>query len=276
MRDTWQRRIRDIAEDATSGATDLLTRALMLLRDAAAESPESLATLADALCTAQPSMAGLRNAARLVKSSTDPESDLERLTQQVSRAPQLIARHAAALLLLRRDESGRNRPLRLVTCSASAAVTTTVRYLSSRTTIHVSCAESRPGLEGRAMAVTLATEGLFVEIFTDAGIAAALAGADALIVGADAVGPSAFINKIGTRALCAVAATTGVPAYVLAGREKLLDGRTFDELTLKEGEPGEVYDGPSAGPHARNPYFERVPLELISTLLTDSGPIHQI
>ena len=104
MRDTWQRRIRDIAGHATSGATDILTRALMLLRDAAAESPESLATLADALCTAQPSMAGLRNAARLVKASADPESDLDRLTQQVSRAPQLIARHAAALLLLRGDK----------------------------------------------------------------------------------------------------------------------------------------------------------------------------
>jgi len=252
-----------------------LTRALSILREAAVESPASLGSLADALCAAQPSMAGLRNAARLVRTSSDVAADLDRLTQQVLRAPQRIAHHATELLLLRRDGE-RERPLRLVTCSASNAVNATIRHLSGRTDVHLRCAESRPRLEGRAMAVALAAEGVAVEIYTDAAIVSALTDADAVVVGADAMGPTAFINKVGTRALCAVAATTGVPVYVLAGREKLLDARTFDELPLKEGNPREVYAETSGRLRARNPYFERIPRDLISTLVIDSGPVHQI
>src|SRR5262245_5595974 len=129
MEDGPERSIREIAEDATSGATELLTRALKILRLAAADTPESLGPLAEALCAAQPSMAGLRNAARLVRTSADPATDLDRLTQQVLRAPQLIARHAAAVLLLR-EKGSDDHPLRLVTYSASAAVMGTIRHLT--------------------------------------------------------------------------------------------------------------------------------------------------
>jgi len=120
------------------------------------------------------------------------------------------------------------------------------------------------------MAIRLASAGVPVELYTDSGISVAVPLADALVVGADALGPSAFINKVGTRALCALAASAGVPVYVLAGREKVLDESAFGGLFLKDGDSGEVWAGKQAL-IARNPYFERVPLELVSTVVTDGG-----
>ena len=272
MHEQWRRRIREIEDDSTSGATAILTRALDILRDAANEPRESVAALADALCDAQPSMAGLLTAARVVKTSADVPSALDRLMHQVARAPELIARHAAALLLLRPEGNPlqESAPLRLVTCSSSSAVEATIRLVSRQSSAVVSCTESRPKLEGRAMAVRLANAGVAVELYTDAGISAAVPLADALIVGADALGPSAFVNKVGTRALCALAGSAGVPVYVLAGREKVLDELDFARLSLKEADSVEVWAGkePLVG---RNPIFERVPVELVSTIITDGG-----
>jgi len=40
-----------------------------------------------------------------------------------------------------------------------------------------------------------------------------------VLVGADAVGDEWFVNKVGTAAICALAIQSGVPVYVLAGRD---------------------------------------------------------
>ena len=276
MNEAWQARVEEIRDDSTSGATALMTRALAILREAAAESRGTLTTLADALCRAQPSMAGLQTAADMIGRSGDPASDLDRLTQQIARAPGLIARHAAALLMLRpgRSRGVRERPLRLVTCSSSTVVEATIKGLSAQVPVGVCCAEARPRLEGRAMAIRLADRGVRTELYTDAGISMALPDADALLVGADAVGPSHFINKVGTGALCALAASVGVPVYVLAGREKILDASRFASLSLRRADPAEVWPHGHPGVLVQNPYFELVPLRLVSTVVTDSGPRH--
>src|SRR5215510_9843713 len=100
MHEAWGTRIREIEEDSMSGATAIVTRAVGILREATSESRESLPALADALCRAQPSMAGLQTAARVARTAADPASALDRLMQQVVRAPDIIARQASALLLL--------------------------------------------------------------------------------------------------------------------------------------------------------------------------------
>src|SRR5262245_45414088 len=235
MHDAWQTRIREIEADSTSGATAVLTSALAILREAANEPRANLEALARALCRAQPSMAGLRTAARVIETSSEPAADLDRLFHRISRAPQLVARHAGELLRLRpQGLLDSSRPLRLVTCSASAVVEATIRYVSGRGSVIACCAESRPRLEGRTMAAKLATDGVSIELYTDAGISLAVPKADAVIVGADAVGPSSFINKVGTRALCALANSASVPVYVLAGREKILEAAEFARLSWKD------------------------------------------
>ena len=192
-----------------------------------------LVEVAQACAAAQPAMAGLRTVLKIVRASADPGEALRHLVERLIRAPRQIARHAADVLRLGLEAPARGRPtLTLVTCSASAAVRETCLMLSHEVDLTVCCAESRPKCEGAALAVDLAAAGLRVELFTDAGISAALPGSDAIVIGADAVGPDAFVNKVGSAALCAIASTIGVPVYVLAGREKLLTAGEFAELEL--------------------------------------------
>ena len=133
------------------------------------------------------------------------------------------------------------------------------------------CAGARDS--GRDLAGRLAARGLRVEVYTDAAIGVALESAEALLVGADAVGPDRFINKVGTAALCALAGVVGVPVYVLAGREKVLAREDFAALERGGGPPDEVWRDAPAGVTALNPYFEEVPGSLASALITDSGVI---
>ncbi len=96
-------------------------------------------------------------------------------------------------------------------------------------------------------------------------------GSDGILVGADAVGPEVFINKVGTAAICALASSEGVPVYVLAGREKVLSRAEIDRLEIVSGPPAQVVDPLPPGLQVLNPYFERIPLTLATLVVTDAG-----
>jgi translation initiation factor 2B subunit (eIF-2B alpha/beta/delta family) len=258
--------IAAVAADRTSGATALVCQAIEILRGVATDR-QALEAAAREVCRAQPAMAGMRTAAALALAGADPARVLEDFGRRVARAPATIARVAAPLLTLGKGSA----PLRVVTCSRSAAVHATLLALAPATELMVACSESRPGLEGRTLAECLADAGIHVELYTDAGVGTALQGADALLVGSDALGPDAFINKVGTGALCALAAMLGVPAYVLAGREKILPGPVFDTLDTAESVTDEP---PVARVHPRNPFFERVSLASVAQVITDGGAVH--
>jgi translation initiation factor 2B subunit (eIF-2B alpha/beta/delta family) len=222
-----------------------------------------LVQAARALCRAQPAMAGFRTAAAMALAK--PEG-LEALAQRVRRAPAAVARVSVPALALRPD---RGRPLTLVTCSRSAAVERTILLAAATERVLVRCAESRPGREGADLAEALAAAGLAVELYTDAGIGSAVADADAAIVGADALSGRAFINKVGTGAVCACARAAGVHVLVLAGREKILPDAAFAQLqTASVPAPGAAV---AAGVTMCNPSFERVSLDLVSLIGTDAG-----
>lgn len=254
-----------IGEDRRSGATELVLRGIALLK-AASSDAELLRRIASELCRRQPSMAGFRTAAALAVSTHHPSAVLDALQQQVSRAPAAIARLAVPLLRLR-QQSG--EPLRIVTCSRSSAVEQTLQALRAHQRVQVCCSESRPAREGIGLATALASGGLDIQVYSDAGISAAIPTAAALIVGADAVARSSFINKVGTAAMAALARYSGVPVFVLAGAEKLLPVAVYRSLPLVERDPDEL--DTALPEHVRNPYFERIPAELATQLVTDRG-----
>ena len=260
--------IAAIAADARSGATALLARALVVLREAA-NNRETLDRAAEALCRAQPGMAGLRVAAAVASRASDPAAALEAFAARTARAPGAIARHAVALLKLRR----RSGPLRIVTCSRSHIVERTIRALAADTAVDVCCAEGRPALEGRDLAASLAQAGIPVTLYTDAGIGAAIPSAEAFLAGADAIGPDAFINKVGTGALAALGAAEGIPTYVLAGREKVVPVHVFNELALSGGATSDVWRDAPPGVRPANPYFERIRNSVVSGFVLDVGVI---
>jgi translation initiation factor 2B subunit (eIF-2B alpha/beta/delta family) len=257
-----------IENDRVSGATALALRAIALLRRVCGE-PGLLRQTARAVGQLQPAMAGFRTAAAVAVASDDPRRALEALEEQVRRAPLAIARFAVPLLRLRPP---RREPLRIVTCSRSSAVEHTLLALHHEEPVLVCCSESRPAREGITLARVLSDAGLDVVLYSDAGISAAVPGADALVVGADAVAANVFINKVGTAALCALARSCGVPAMLLTGREKLVPRHIVDTLRLPAGVPAEL--GPEIrGVTVANPYFEAISTDLIDQIVTDRAVV---
>ena len=258
--------IASIAEDRTSGATALVLRGIAALQRAGRH-PEVLRQAALALCEAQPSMAGFRTAAALALTG-DGGRQLERLAERIRRVPAAVARVAIPIIRLRRATGS---AVRLVTCSRSAVVEHTLLALARSDRIEVCCAESQPGREGTALAGSLAGAAVPVILFTDAGIGTAVRGADAVVLGADALSSTGFINKAGSAQLAALARASAVPVLVLAGREKVLPERVFASLRVPDGPPDEVVA--PEGVAVRNPYFEVVPAEFASQVICDAAAV---
>ena len=269
------RRIDALATDRTTGASGIVAKALDILA-AAKTSNIDLREVAKALCLAQPSMASVWNAAEAALS--DEPNRLTEFAERVRRAPDAIARYAAKHFA----EDVSERPLHAVTLSCSGSVVIALKAIRAIRTVHVSCSESRPALEGRRLAAELIAAGIRVTYFTDAAIAQALdpadsaaaharGGADVVLVGADAITATWFLNKTGTRMLAAAATQQGVPVYVIASRDKFVGRELAARLVIRSGEPAEVWDSPPDGVDVRNPYFESIPLDLVTGVISDLG-----
>lgn len=129
-------------------------------------------------------------------------------------------------------------------------------------------AESRPLLEGRTLAARLAEAGVPVLFVTDTAQGGLLRGAAAILVGADAVLPRAFLNKIGTTALLLAGREIGLTAHALAQEAKFLPAEAA-LLDLVERSPGQVWDEPPRGVRVLNPTFEEVDLRLVHGIATE-------
>jgi translation initiation factor 2B subunit (eIF-2B alpha/beta/delta family) len=263
MRPELQNRIARVEADRESGASEILQEVLAILR-AAQEIEGDLADVARAVCLAQPSMGSIWNAAQAALAGPD---HLARFAQRVARAPAAITRFALRLFAPAEPQG----TLRLVTISYSRTVLELLAALSRTRRLEVACSEGRPALEGRTLAGRLATNAVEVTVFGDAAIGHALSGAEAVLVGADAVTPDFFLNKSGTRMLAAAATLQGVPCYVVAGRDKFVGREIAARLRPREGGSAEIWPDPPPRVAVRNPYFEATPLDLVAGLITDAG-----
>lgn len=273
MDEELRRSIEALAADSRSGASQLLPRAIAVLRAARSCDHQTLLEAARRVCASQPAMASFWNAAASALADGPPDH-LERFEQRVRRAPAALARTALDVLLGSREApaaSSAPRPLHVTTCSFSGSVLGVLLALTTRTRLIVACAEGRPCLEGRGLAQSLAGAGVQVDFYTDAGIGAALNETDALLLGADAVAARWFLNKVGSGALAAAACSRGTPVYLVAGRDKFVPPQIEAALTIATHPADEVWDTPPPGVVIRNAYFERVPLDPLTALVTDAG-----
>lgn len=261
MSSTIDEHVRRIADDRVSGATALVLAGIEVLL-AAPRDRTQLLEVAERLQRAQPLMAGFLTLRALLERSKDPASDLEMMARRIRRAPSAIARLAVPLIRLRPADS---HPLRVITCSRSQIVETTLVALAAEEPLQVRCAESRPGGEGSGLARALADRGIDARLYEDTAIGTTVPGADAVVVGADAVSSRGFINKAGTAGLAALARFHGVPVYVLTGRERVIPAEVFDALPV---EPPLTADGLQTPVSV---VFERIPARFTDQLVTDAG-----
>jgi ribose 1,5-bisphosphate isomerase len=264
--------VERLKSDATSGASELLPHAIEILRGAASLLPDPALDVARAVGRAQPSMASHWNAALAAHRDRRAPGALDRFDQRRRRAAEALVRCALDQMSL--PGAG---PRHVVTLSFSGSVVACLRAMAPWPGLRVSCAEGRPGLEGRRMARALAEAGIPVEFWGDAALGEALLqdGDDetVVLVGADAVTPNWILNKTGTSMLASVAAQHGVSVYVAATRDKFVDARAARLLRIVEHDPREVWEDAPLGVAVRNAWFERVPRGLVTGVVTDAGTL---
>lgn len=94
-----------------------------------------------------------------------------------------------------------------------------------------------------------------------AGLGAAVADADIVLLEAIAIGPTGFIGVAGSRAAAATARHAGVPVWLVGGVGRLMPSRMWDALSGRldmMGEPWELDD-------------ELVPLDLVDRIAVHDG-----
>ena len=149
--------------------------------------------------------------------------------------------------------------------------------------------ESRPLCEGVAVAEVWAAAGAEVVQITEAQAAVFMPEVDVVLIGADAVDNEGVHNKVGSRMLALVARAVNIPFYVLADSSKLsvgpLEALAHPGRVLQTGgdfgeemAAEEVVKGwptSSVGERedvvVRNVYFEAIPLELVTAVITENG-----
>lgn len=218
-------------------------------------------------------MAPIWNAALAALMDDEQPGRFEGFVQRVERAPAALTRVTCEVFSDPNQHAHATNPgdLSLVTLSYSASVRQALETLAGIGSLRVACAEGRPALEGRRMATALVQAGASVTFFSDASIAEALQSAGAVVVGADAVAPDWIMNKVGTRMLAAAASLVGVPCYAIATRDKCCPPALARAIVPRDGTPAEIWEAAPAGIVVRNPYLERVPLDLITGIITDGG-----
>lgn len=263
------RRAEALGSDNRSGSSIIAVEAVKILKKATRDGDqETVRGLALALCTVQPSMASIWNAAALALRPDDGTAALTRYGKQLKRSPNALARVACDLLLTGYTPAD---SFSVVTVSASRSVGSCLSLLSKRCQLHVVCAEGRPVFEGREFSSSLAAEGIDTTLCTDAAVSRVGHQADVVLVGADAVSSGWFVNKCGTCQVVEAAAQAGISTYVVAGQDKFLGQLLAQKLKLSGGKEAEVWAEPPVGVHVVNPYFERVQNLNLAGFITDIG-----
>jgi len=159
----------------------------------------------------------------------------------------------------------------LITHSNSSTVRDTLICLHEMgRTFRLIVPESRPGYEGRKLAKELGRVGIHCELIVDSAALKLLESAALVIVGADCVTEKYFVNKVGTLSLALGAKEQFKEFYVLSDTTKFVSSSLmgFEEKMQPEEEVlKEKYPNVSV----LNPYFEKIPLHLISGVITEKG-----
>jgi methylthioribose-1-phosphate isomerase len=277
----WKEQVSQIAGDRESGAS-VLARACasaliayveQSLPATLGEMREDLLAIADDILSGQPSMAPLvqilNRAVLAVGQSRALDAAVAALRRVcldfvalVDQAAQGIAEAALGVL----PSTGT-----VLTLSYSTAVAKALTFAEQRGhSLRIICLESRPNLEGRAMAAHLAEHGLDVVLMVDAAVFEALRVADLFLVGADSLTVAGVVNKIGTACVAASAQVLGKPGYAAADTTKVWPAG-LGLPPIADHPAGEVWPDVPHRVAVRNPYFDLAPWSGFAGVVTERG-----
>lgn len=281
---SWRTALDQLRRDNRSGASEITLDALNMLIDVvgdsipgSAESYRSwLVRTSRELVAAQPAMASLFRLVNDMLWEADGAPTGERMRQAALTYLQNYQARAEAALsgLVQSAVAFLAHHKTIMTYSRSATVARVLRALrQGNRALRIYCGEGRPALEGQALASELAWADIDVTLGVDMALFGWLGEVSALVVGADSLSASGLVNKIGTEALMRAAAERDLPRIVLCTGSKLLPGDYVFPQALRGGDPEEIMPVSSKRLTVRNAYFDVTPLDLVSTVVTEHGPL---
>lgn len=161
---------------------------------------------------------------------------------------------------------------RFFTLSNSQTIYEVITALSNkRRKIIVTISESKPAGEGKIMAMKLLKAGINVTIIPDSLSGSEISKCDAVLVGADAFFLNGdVVNKSGTLNAALAAYYFNIPFFVITTSSKLTNNKTFRQVNRNTSEIWK-YKHPKL--KINNYYFELIPHNLISAIITEKGSI---
>lgn len=281
----YSEELSQIAADNSSGAAEILGQAgaaFSRLAQAAAEpgtgdleaAQKAVLETCIALALAQPDMTPLTRLASAALRASRTASDSPGSRKS---AEQAALNFIASASRAARDASSRSVTLirdgaRVLTHSRSSTVLAAfVEAKSLGIRFSVVLTESRPMLEGRAMAAALAGEGIPVTLMADAAASLVLDGVDLVMLGADTITPVNLVNKIGTRMIALAAREQGLPLLAVCDSSKFIREDYFSVAVPRSRNAGELWPDAPKGVSVLNSYFEPTPLRYFNGIVTEDG-----
>ena len=133
--------------------------------------------------------------------------------------------------------------------------------------------ESRPMLEGRALAQAIASQDVCVTLIADAAASLAMQQVDLVMVGADKITPVNLVNKVGTRMIALAARERHLPVYALCDTSKFIREDYIDPGIRDLGDANELWTEAPRGVAVVNRYFEPTPLAFFTAVITEDGAL---
>jgi translation initiation factor 2B subunit (eIF-2B alpha/beta/delta family) len=274
--------LQRLRSDRTSGATTLGESAIDIVEEFIStqhlQEPQKFAAALDKLVReiliAQPSMAIMLNLAQCVLEACVDDAPFSGMKQRVQQALSEFRRALRLSMeaLCRQAIEILPPHATVLTYSNSTTVTAVLHHARAEGHLdRVILSEARPAYDGRPLARSLAEVGVEIDYSTDMGLFAKLREADLVVLGADAVFPLYFLNKIGTHALAELAQVRDVPCFALCTANKFLPTAATSLLRISKHSGDEVWSTPAPGVRVHNDYFEEIPLSLLDGVVSDQG-----
>jgi translation initiation factor eIF-2B subunit delta len=267
---------QDIANDNTSGATELIHKLIALCETCAIgyrldELRDGFAVLE----SAQMSMPSLHAVLQILKSDFLPKlqegEETADAISYLSSLEKILSESGEAIAELFAEKF--TATTRIVTISRSSTVMASLYRMHEAG--HLGKAwvlEARPMTEGHRTIRDLYQKGVDATLLVDAGMCEALMNVDCAVVGADSISADGYLlNKTGTFPLAICCREFGLPLYVLC--DSLKFSPQLKERILVEDQPGNELLGPDEqnGFNIWNRYFEWTPVDYIAEFITERG-----
>jgi translation initiation factor eIF-2B subunit delta len=133
--------------------------------------------------------------------------------------------------------------------------------------------EGRPQLEGTMMATELAWAGLDVTLGVDVALFGWLSEVGALVLGAESLSRRGLLARLGTATLARAVVQEEKPVYVLCSEHDFMPAEFLIGRALAGGSPDEILPDAHERITVRNPYWDLTPLDLITAVITERGPL---